>query len=106
MCLQVNGFRMHLSRAPIAHLVDRGPVISELLSRGSQIRVLPGAPILSDFLGNRSVHSPSGSVANHQKPSEYAWVDWPWATAWVMLRVLPRREEGAIFESPPLMREP
>ena len=37
-----------LSRAPVAHL-DKGPVITELLSRGSQVRALPGAPIPNEF---------------------------------------------------------
>ena len=33
-------------RAPVAHL-DKGPVITELLSRGSQVRILPGALLAS-----------------------------------------------------------
>src|ERR1035437_2175330 len=57
-------------------------MITGLLSRGSQVRVLPGAPLFATFLANRHIPSPAGSVRSRQNPSKFAWV-----TAWVAIHV-------------------
>jgi hypothetical protein len=50
------------------------PQSPPLLSRGSLVRVQPGAPLFADYLGNRHLPTPSGSVRSRQNPSEFTWV--------------------------------